>query len=67
MGGGGVGGGFGSVQLDGPCNDVHVMLLVIDTSRRSDVCLYIYIFIYVCVTFLIAQYKACLHLSGCML
>ncbi len=38
----------GRLFLGGPCNEVHGMLLVIiDTKRRRDVCLYIYIFVYI--------------------
>ncbi len=44
-GGGGGGGSFGSVQLDGPCNEVHAMFLVIDTSQQQDT----YISVYLCV------------------
>ncbi len=55
------------VCLGGPCNEVHGMLLFIDTSQCSDVYIFVCLYMCVCVTFLIAQCKACLHLSGCML
>ncbi len=56
------------VCVGGPCNEVHGMLLVIDTKMQRGRCVYIYIFVYVSVTFelLRAQCKSCLHLSGCM-
>ncbi len=57
----------GRLFLGAPCNEVHGIILGMDTSQCSDV----YIFIYLCVcdvsvTFLFAQCKSCLHLSGCM-
>ncbi len=37
------------VCLGDPCNEVHGMLLVMDTNRRGVRCVFVYVFVYVCV------------------
>ncbi len=37
----------GSVQLDGPCNEVHGMLLLLILSGEA-MCVYIFIYLCVC-------------------
>ncbi len=53
------------VCLGDPCSEVHGMLLVIDTNRRGGRCLFVYLCIYLFVTF--NGQCARIAIWGCML